>query len=402
MRDHSINDEKITIPLAEPNICGNEWKYVKDCLDSCWVSYSGSYVDKFENALKEKTGAQFSIATNCGTSALHISLILSGIKPDDDIIMPGISFVSPANAIRYCGAWPVFIDIDEKNWQIDINKVVDFIENECVYRNKKLINRHTDRVVSALLPVHLLGGMCDVDAITEIAEKYQLALIEDAAQCLGAIYKGRPIAASLNRTSSLKRFVITSFNGNKIITTGGGGCILTDDPELAKQAKHLTTTAKLNDFEYFHDQIGYNYRLTNLSAALGLGQLEMLESFIENKQNIAKRYAQAFTFYPQITPHSESKDVNSIYWMYTIMFDRNSRDIAKKLLNARIMTRPIWKPLFQLPAFQQKCFHYHCDFSHVFYERALSLPCSTGLNQNQQGKVIKKITDIINSEKKRK
>ena len=291
------------VPLCVPEIGGNEWTYIKECLDTNWVSYVGPFVERFEKDLAKKSGASHAVATSSGTAALHIALLLAGVGPDNEVVMPGITFVAPANAVRYCSAWPALIDINPMDWQLDVERLSDFLVDGCTVRDRQLINKTTGRRIAALLPVHLLGGMFDVDAVAELATRFELPLIEDAARILGATYKGRPIGAPCRAYGGPLRLVATSFNGNKIITTGGGGALLCEDAALAARARHLSTTAKADKIEFYHDEVGYNYRLTNLAAALGVAQLEKLDGYVEIKRNIARRYVGSLGKSDSVTLH---------------------------------------------------------------------------------------------------
>ena len=279
------------IPLCVPEIRGNEWKYIKECLDTNWVSSVGPFVDRFEQELAAYVGTKHAIATVNGTAALHIALLVAGVQPDDEVLVSTLTFISPANAIRYVGAWPVFIDAEPDYWQMDPQKVVDFLDKECQWRDGALYNKITGRRVKAIIPVHILGHPCDMDPILEIVRKYELLVIEDATEALGAKYKDRMVG-------HLGDIACFSFNGNKIITTGGGGMIVTDNEAWARKAKYLTTQAKDDPVEYIHNEIGYNYRLTNVQAAMGVAQLEKLEEHIASKRRIAKTYTQAFKDIP--------------------------------------------------------------------------------------------------------
>jgi perosamine synthetase len=379
------------IPLSVPELRGNEWQYVKECLDTNWVSYVGPFVERFERELATSVMARHAVATSSGTAALHIALLLAGVGRDDEVVMPGLTFVAPANAVRYCGAWPTFTDIRADDWQWDVAQVADFLAQRCAVGDGKLHNKQTGRRIAALLPVHLLGGMCDVDAVAELASRYELPLIEDAAECLGATYRGRPIGAPCPAYRGPLRLTITSFNGNKVITTGGGGAIFTDDDALARHAKHLTTTAKADKIEFLHDEVGYNYRLTNVAAAIGVAQLEKLEEYVEIKRRIAARYATGLRDGPGIRPHPEPAHNRSTFWLYSVELDRPARPIVDALNARGIMSRPMWVPLHRLPSFERACFampQRHCD---ALYERALSLPCSVGLTAADQERVIRQL-----------
>lgn len=383
------------IPLSVPNLAGNEWRYVQECLDTNWVSYAGPFVERFERELAARTGARFAVATASGTAALHVALLLAGVGRDDEVLMPGLTFVSPANAVRYCGAWPVFGDIRREDWQWDLESVARFLGAGCERRDGRLVNKATGRRLAALLPVHLLGGMCAVDAVAELAAKYELPLIEDAAECLGATYQGRAIGAAVPAFHGPFRLVATSFNGNKIITTGGGGALLTDDAELAARARHLTTTAKADKIEFYHDEVGYNYRLSNLAAAVGTAQLEQLDGFVEIKRAIAARYATGLADLPGTQPHPEPAHCRSTFWMYSAQLDRPARPVIDRLNAAGIMSRPIWMPLPRLPAFQG-C---HCisemPETERLYRHGISLPCSTGLDAASQDRVLQEIRRTV-------
>jgi perosamine synthetase len=384
------------IPLTVPLLRGNEWKYVKECLDTNWVSYVGPFVERFEKELAEKAGAKQCVATASGTAALHIALILAGVNRDDEVVMPGTTFVAPANAVRYCGAWPTLVDIGDLDWQINVNQMADFLARGCSVRNGQLCNKVTGRRVAALMPVHLLGGMCDLDAVAELATRYELPLIEDAAECLGATYKGRAIGAPCPAYRGPLRLVATSFNGNKIVTTGGGGAIFFDDPVLAARAKHLTTTARADKIEFVHDEVGYNYRLTNIAAALGVAQLEQLKDYVEAKQNIARRYAASFVSCDGIRIHPEPAECQSTFWMYTVRLNRQARPVIDRLIDRGIMARPIWVPLHRLPVFKN-VFDAGSTVANDLYGHAVSLPCSVGITDSEIRKVAKELVLVLDA-----
>lgn len=373
------------VPLCVPEIRGNEWKYIKECLDTKWVSSVGPFVDRFEAMVADYVGAKYAIATVNGTAALHIALLVAGIQPDDEILVSTLTFIAPANAIRYVGARPVFIDAEPDYWQMDPQKVVDFLEHECRWVNGQLRNRRTNRRVRAILPVDILGHPVDMDPILEITRKYNLALIEDASESLGAKYKGR-------RVGHLTDLGCYSFNGNKIITSGGGGMIVTDNEAWASKARYLTTQAKDDPLEFIHGEIGYNYRLTNIQAAMGCAQLEQIERYIDAKRRIGARYTQTFKNIPGIAPMREAPWAFSIYWMFTVLihasqYGVNSRTVLGKLSDAQIESRPLWQPLHRNPVYRH-CQAYHCDIAEQVYQDALSLPCSVGLTLKDQERVI--------------
>jgi perosamine synthetase len=374
-----------SIPLCVPEIRGNEWKYIKECLDTGWVSSVGPFVDRFERELAAYVGRKHAVATVNGTAALHIALLVAGVQPDDEVLVSTLTFIAPANAIRYVGAWPVFIDAEPDYWQMDPEKTVDFLEKECQWRNGALYNKTTCRRVKAILPVHILGHPVDMDPILEVARKYNLVVVEDATESLGAKYKGRMVG-------HLGDITCFSFNGNKIITTGGGGMIVTDNEAWAHKAKYLTTQAKDDPVEYIHNEIGYNYRLTNVQAAMGVAQLEILDEYIAAKRAIAYRYAEKLADVPGLTFPKEADWASSISWMYTLLIDETvyglgSRDLMHQLQQAQIQSRPLWHPIYSLKPFAD-CYAHQVRVADRLYRDGLSLPCSVGLKSNEQLRVI--------------
>ena len=376
------------IPLCVPEVRGNEWKYIKECLDTNWISSVGPFVDRFERELAAHVGAKHAVATVNGTAALHVALLVAGVQPDDEVLVSTLTFISPANTIRYVGAWPVFIDAGPDYWEMDPQRVVDFLDEECQWRNGALYNRTTGRGVKAILPVHILGHPVDMDPILEVARKHNLTVIEDAAESLGAQYKGRMVG-------HLGDVACFSFNGNKIITTGGGGMIVTDNESWARKAKYLTTQAKDDPVEFVHHEIGYNYRLTNIQAAMGCAQLEQLDDYIAAKRRIGATYTQALKDVPGITPMREEAWAESIFWMYTVLVEEaqygmDSRALLRRLNARQIQTRPLWQPAHQSPA--------HCGMratdcavAERLNRDAISLPCSVGLTPQEQQRVIENI-----------
>jgi perosamine synthetase len=380
------------IPLSVPNLSGNEWTYIKECLDTNWVSSAGKFVDRFEETVAEYIGAKSAVATSSGTAALHVALLVAGIKPDDEVLVSSLTFVAPANAIRYVGAWPVFMDADPVFWQMDPQKVIDFLEQECRWADSKLINKNTGRRVTAILPVHVLGHPCDMSPILEVAAKYDLRVIEDASESLGATYKGQ-------MTGHLGDIACFSFNGNKIITTGGGGMIVTDNEEWADRARYLTTQAKDDPIEYFHNEIGYNYRLTNLLAAMGVAQMEQLPGFVEDKRRIAGQYQTAFQDLEGLALMPHGSDVEPTYWLYTVLLQQatsveDRKALVQKLNEMGVGSRPIWHPLDGLPPFAE-CQAFRIENSYDIYRRGVSLPCSTDLSTDQQQRAIAAFIDLV-------
>ena len=390
MKETAANTSEI-IPLSIPQICGNEWKYVKDCLDRGWVSSAGDYVVKFEQRIAEITGRRFAVATSSGTTALHIALLVAGVEPGDEVLVSGLSFIAPANAIKYCGAEPVFIDAEPDYWQIDPEKVKDFLRDECKKSWDGLYHKSTGKRIGAIIPVDILGHPADIDVIMEAAEEYGVPVIADAAESAGAKYKGQPAG----RKGDL---ACLSFNGNKVVTAGAGGMIVTDDEYLAGRARYLTTQAKKNGSAYIHDEIGYNYRMNNLNAALGYAQLENLDNFVDNKRRIASRYTEAFAQIEGITCPRESENVRSTCWLYTILADEKSfgigRDeLIRELGRQGIICRPLWQPLYLNKPFLD-CQRYRIENIDGLCARAVSLPSSSGLTEDQQERVIQAIIEL--------
>ena len=379
-----------TIPLSVPHLGGNEWEYVRDALDSGWVSTVGPHVDRFESAVARRALVKHGVATSSGTAGLHTALLVAGIEPGDEVLVSTLTFIAPANAIRYAGAHPVFIDTEPSYWQMDPNLVEDFLTHRCESRNGQLVNRSTGRPVKAIVPVHIMGHPVDLDPIYELARRFGLVVIEDAAEAVGADYKAKPVG----RTDSI---AVYSFNGNKIITTGGGGMILTDRTAWAERAKYLTTQAKDDPIEYVHGTIGFNYRLTNLQAALGLAQLESLEEFVAYKRSIAWRYRNSLADIPGITVMPEATWARSTFWLYTLLIDQtlfgiDSRELANRLQSHGIQSRPLWQPIHLSKPHQG-----HDAVGGAVAERlcrqSISLPCSVGLDLD----CVDEIADIIRS-----
>lgn len=375
------------IPLCVPQIQGNAWEYVKECLDTNWVSSVGPFVDRFEREVAAYTDTQYAVATVTGTAALHIALLVVGVQPDDEVLVSTLTFIAPANAVRYCGAWPVLIDAEPDTWEMNPQKAADFLEKSCTWKNGELRNNVTGRCVKAILPVHILGHPVDIDPILDLAHRFGLPVIEDATEALGARYKGRKVG-------SLGDIACFSFNGNKIITTGGGGMIVTDNEAWARRTRYLTTQAKDDPLEYIHCEIGFNYRLTNMQAALGCSQLELLDDYIQAKRRIAQTYSDHFAQVPGITPMREAEWASSIFWMYTVLVDEteygmDSRQLLRFLQEAGIQSRPLWQPVHLSPSHTGN--PYRCEVAEQLYRHALSLPCSVGLTEAEQSRVIERV-----------
>ncbi|MCH7746273.1 MAG: LegC family aminotransferase [Chloroflexi bacterium] len=372
------------IPLSAPELRGNEWKYVKECLDTNWVSSAGAFVDQFERMLADYVGAEHAVATCNGTAALHTALLVAGVQPDDEVLVSTLTFIAPANAIRYVGAWPVFMDAEPDYWQMDAQKVTEFLDKWCRWENGRLVNRATGRRIKALMPVHILGHPCDMTPLLEVARKYELTVIEDATESLGARYNGQKVG-------TLGDIACFSFNGNKLLTTGGGGMIVTDNEKWAERARYLTTQAKDDSYEYIHQEIGYNYRLTNIQAALGCAQLEQINDYIAAKRLIAAMYEDSLGNLPGITLMKEADWAFSAFWMYTVLVDEaeygtNCRGLLDILRENGVQTRPLWQPLHRSPA-HRGAQAWRCSEADRLYEQALSLPCSVGISESELARV---------------
>lgn len=361
-----LGDKKERFSLHEPTIKEREKELINDCLASGFVSSVGTYVDRFEQMLAECLGVKHVIAVVNGTSALHISLLLAGVNESDEVIVPSLSFVATANAVSYCGAIPHFVEINGQTLGMDILKLEVYLDKILKSTSSGWINRQTGRRVSAIVPMHTFGHPVDMDLLNDLAQKFDLPVVEDAAESLGSRYKGR-MAGSLSLISAI------SFNGNKIITTGGGGAIATDNTELAIRAKHLTTTAKVpHQWVFDHDAIGFNYRMPNLNAALGCAQLERLCGFVTNKRMLAEHYRAAFENINGVSFYKEPAYAKSNYWLNALLFDDIDTEKKERVLslanNIGIMIRPVWKLLHKLSMYK------HCP-------RMSDLSCAESLEQ---------------------
>jgi len=367
------------IPLSIPNLSGNEWKYIKECLDTNWVSSVGSYVTQFENKVAEFCGVRHAVATCNGTAALHISLMLAGVGQGDLVIVPDITFVAPLNAVKYTGADPLIVDVNEGDWQMDLDVLEDFLKKETRSDKQGCIHTATGRRIGAILPVHVLGNIGEIERLLRLAAAYGLPVVEDATEALGSWYRS-------GHAGSFGLLGCLSFNGNKILTTGGGGMILTNDEALAKKAKHLTTQAKSDPEEYFHDEVGYNYRLVNILAAMGVAQMEQLPAFLKRKKEVRQRYAELKEI-PGICTQVVSKEVDANWWLYTVRCPRQ-KELRQFLKAQKIEVRPLWAPMHSLPAFSDGVFVRGKGNSDKLYSECLSLPCSSGITDEELSEVI--------------
>ncbi|MEQ1554001.1 MAG: LegC family aminotransferase [Ferruginibacter sp.] len=369
--------------LSGPNMAGNEIKYVTDCLETGWVSSVGKYVTQFEEMTAQFAGTKYAVATSCGTTALHICLILQKVTAQDLIIAPNITFIASINSIKYMGANVALIDVDKDTWQLDLDLLQEFLETETEQRNNICYHKKTNKRIPVIMPVHVLGNMCDMDRLLALAKKHNIIIIEDSTEALGSYYKGK-------HAGSFGLMGTFSYNGNKIITTGGGGMIVTNDEELAKKAKHLTTQAKSDAFEYVHDEIGYNYRLVNVAAAMGVAQMEQLPGFINKKKEITEFYKNAFSKVADIEFQKLTEHVLPNNWLPTISTTKQ-KQILKALNDAGLQSRPFWVPMNKLPMFVNEIYFTHNDLSNKVYQNCLSLPCSTYITNEQLEQVAKTV-----------
>lgn len=361
------------IPLSEPSLGDRELEYVTRCINSRWISGNGEYVWRMEEMLAEYVGVKHVVACNCGTSAIHISLMLSGVGVDDEVIVPTLTFIAPVNAVRYTGAWPVFVDCD-KYCNMDVAGVQQFLSEECVSQDGRTTNKRTGRRVAGIVPVHIFGTPADMDPLIETAAEYNLAVVEDASEALGSTYKGRKCGA-------LAPIGCLSFNGNKIITTGGGGAILTDDDAVARQARYLTTQAKEEGIEYIHNAVGYNYRMNNVLAAIGIAQLETLEDRLRIKRRNFALYESALgkeRFVQQAT----WSDTNRWFYGYLCPDADAKERLLEACAAANIQVRPLWYlNHLQRPYFDMQS--YRIERAADFHSRVVNLPCSIDLDEDQ-------------------
>lgn len=368
--------EKRPVALHEPVFAGNEWDYVKECLDTGWVSSAGKFVDRFEELIATFTGVRKAVAVVNGTAALHICLLLVGVKPGDEVLVPALTFVATANAVTYCGAIPHFVDSDEKTLGLDPYKLAEYLGEIAEVLPSGCYNKITKRRISAVVPMHTFGHPVDLDPLVEVCLRYKLELVEDAAESLGSYYKGR-------HTGNWGKASAFSFNGNKIITTGGGGAILTNDESLGIIAKHLTKTAKTpHKWAFNHDMVGYNYRLPNINAALGCAQMERLTEFIRRKRALAEGYRRAFAEVEGVKFFSEPDFARSNYWLNVLLLDKEfsgERDSFLELSNSLgIMTRPAWTLMHKLSMYRE-CPRMDLTVAEDLERRIINIPSSAFL-----------------------
>ncbi len=345
---HNIYNTENQVPLHAPVFLGNEKKYIEECIDSTYVSSVGNFVDKFEKDISDFTGANAAVVCVNGTSALHLALQISGVTRNDEVITQSLTFIATCNAISYIGAHPVFIDVDLDTMGLSPNSLEEWLIENAVVKGDSCYNKHTGRRIKACVPMHTFGHPARIFELLEICSKYEIELIEDAAESIGSQYHGK-------HTGTFGKVGVLSFNGNKTITTGGGGMLLFNDEKLSKYAKHLSTQAKVpHKWEFVHDEIGYNYRMPNINAALGCAQLEKLDFIIENKRETAKLYFDFFKSIPEINFFEEPKNSKSNYWLNTILLkdEKEKKSFLEFSNNNGVMTRPSWRTMDNLPMFK--------------------------------------------------
>lgn len=373
------------IPLSVPCIAGNEWKYVKECLDSGWVSTAGSFVSRFEDELRRYTGAGHAVACVNGTAALQVALQVAGVAEGDEVLAPALTFIASINSIRYRGAQPVFMDCDEY-YNLDVGKTLEFLDAECEQRDGATFNRRTGRRIAAVMPVHVFGNAGRVHELLVQCRARGVRVIEDAAESLGTIYDDG------SHTGTIGDLGCFSFNGNKIVTTGGGGMIVTADAGLAARARYLTTQAKDDELRFIHGEVGYNFRLTNLQAALGVAQLEQLESFVAIKRRHFAAYQKALNPVKGLSLAEPPPYARNNCWMYALRIDaaaygRSRDDVIAALEAGGIQTRPVWFPNHLQKPYRD-CQSYRIERVPQLFEQTLNIPCSAGLTDAERDRVI--------------
>ncbi|MFA5844866.1 MAG: LegC family aminotransferase [Coriobacteriia bacterium] len=383
------------LPLSEPVLGGNEWRYVKECLDTGWVSTAGRFVTAFEDSMCDRTGAPNAVACQSGSAALHVALLSLGVGPGDEVIVPTITFIASVNAVAYTGASPVFMDCDGF-MDIDPAKVAGFLESECERTDRGVVDRATGCVVKAIMPVHVFGNPCDMVSLLEIADVWGLPVVEDAAESIGSTWTAGPLAG--RHTGSVGTFGAFSFNGNKIITSGGGGMLVSPDAALAQHARHLTTQAKADTVRYIHDEVGYNYRLTNVQAAIGLAQLELLDRYIKVKRENHAAYVDALQSVPGVSVLGVPEGTSSNHWFYSVLIEPDEAGADREKVMAAlheegIQSRPVWE-LNHRQAPYRAARAWGIERAQWFWERVLNVPCSTNLTRTDVERVARVVRDV--------
>jgi aminotransferase in exopolysaccharide biosynthesis len=375
------------IPLSIPNLQGNEWKYVQDCLTTGWISSAGSYVNQFEDMVAQYAGAKYGIACMNGTAGLHIAQLVCGVKASDYVIAPNLTFVATLNAIKYTGATPILIDTLSNNWQMDLDLLETFLKEKTELKQVDTswysYRKSDGKRIFAVMPVHVLGNIGDMEHLQEIAHTYHLEIIEDSTEALGSYHNQK-------HAGTFGKFGVFSFNGNKIISSGGGGVIVTDDENLAKKAKHLTTTAKVSDLDYIHDEIGFNYRMVNILAAIGVAQMEQFSEILDQKKHIDAFYRKELEGVGDIIFQEIPENTNPNCWLFTFRTNK-MRPLLKFLNDSGVQSRPFWMPMNQLEMFKHELFVTANNASKKLYDTCISIPSSSGLTQAQLKKTVETI-----------
>ena len=385
------------IPLSIPTIQGNEWKYIKECLDTNWVSSAGKYVDTFENNIADYVKAKYAVAVVNGTAGLQLALRLVGLQYDEEVIVPTITFIAPVNAVRYFNAYPVFMDA-EKYYNMDIEKSIEFIEDETVFKNGFSYNKKSKRLIRAIIPVHVFGNPVDLKELVTLCNERNIKIIEDSTESLGSYYFAdyfENTSAKVRYTGTIGDIGVFSFNGNKIITTGGGGMFVTNNPEYAEKAKYLSTQAKDDGLRYIHDEVGYNFRMTNIQAAMGVAQLELIDEFIYKKTNNYMLYKSWINEIPGLTIAETPNYGESNYWYYCLQIKKESygkvkEELMKYLNDNGIQTRPVWYPNHLQKPFKDFQ-NYKIEKANELWENTLNIPCSVDLKEEDVRKIISKL-----------
>ena len=379
------------IPLAVPNLAGREREYLEECVTSTFVSSVGPFVDRFEASVAEAAGARGAVATSSGTTALHLTLHCLGVRPGDMVILPSLTFIASANAIAHCGAVPWLLDVSVESWTLDPARLADLVRTHIDLTSSGPIHRGSGRRVAAILPVHTLGHPADMQPIVAVGEEFGIPVVADAAAALGATYQDRPIG-KLGAAAS-----VISFNGNKTVTAGGGGAVVTDDDRLLERARHLSTTARTGD-DYDHDEVGFNYRMTNLQAAVGCAQIERLNTFVARKRQVHAFYRERLAALPGVSAFPQASWASSACWFSGVVLDALSpaevADVRAKLRRAGVDARPFWKPMhLQRPYRDAPC--EALPFTDALWARVLTLPCSTGITTDELSQVAELVDEVL-------
>ncbi|MGM0411250.1 MAG: LegC family aminotransferase [Bacillota bacterium] len=386
---------KKTIPLSVPNFVGNELKYVTEAIKDEWVSTGGEYINEFEKKISNYLKVRKAVACQNGTSGLHLSLKVAGVKEGNEVIVPTVTFIAAVNPVKYLNAEPIFMDCD-KSLNMDLNKLQEFINQKCIFKNEKLINKKSNKHIKAIVVVHIFGNLMNMEKVMEIANRYNLKVIEDATEALGSYYKKGKYKEKFAGT--IGDFGVYSFNGNKIITTGGGGMIVANNDEDLERIKYLSTQAKDNKLYYKHDEIGYNYRMTNLQAALGVAQLENLEKFINIKKTNYHLFEKELIKIKGLNLLKFNNDIRPNYWFYSVLVDSEKlgldrNKLIKELGKNNIQTRPLWSLIHNQKPYKE-CQSYKISKAEIYEKNIINIPCSTKLDLDDINYIIKKLKNL--------